>query len=343
MTGTDGGHSRTRLIDVAAHAGVTKSVVSRVLNDDRSLTIRPETRERVLAAIKDLNYRPSAAARAINGAGAKAIAFVTPDLTNPGVALINRGAWETATESGYVVLIVEAAEAAAASEAFTDLVLAGRVDGLLLGTPQSQTGLTDLLDTHRVPFLYVNRAVTGSGRNISLDSGATIRVAVDHLSALGHTRIAHIAGPLGVSTADERAAGFVSAMQSLPSPSTGPIVHAQFTERGGAAATRQLLEKHPDVTAVYLGTMVQTLGALGALRQLDVDVPGRISVISADDFPVAAYLDPPLTTIELPLRELGSLAARELLAQLGGEQPRDVIVDSAPVVRIRASTAARQS
>ncbi|WP_241249101.1 LacI family DNA-binding transcriptional regulator [Agrococcus sp. KRD186] len=340
MTRTDGDRTRARLVDVAAHAGVTKSVVSRVLNGDRTLAIRPETRERVLAAIEELNYRPSAAARAINGAGAKAIAFVTPNLTNPGMAMINRGAWETATASGYVVLIVEAAETVAAADMFAELVLAGRVDGLLLGTPQPQTGLVDLLDAHRVPFLYVNRAAAGSGRNVSLDNAATSRAAVEHLSALGHTRIAHIAGPRGVSTADERAAGFVSAMEALPSGTAGPVLHAEFSERDGAEAARRLLGQHPDVTAIYLGTLMQTLGALDTLRQLGVDVPSRMSVITADDFPVAAYLDPPLTTIELPLRELGARAASELIAQLSGGRPRDVMVDSTPVVRVRASTAA---
>ena len=331
------GH-RIRLIDVAEKAGVTKSVASRVLNNDPTLSVRDETRLRVLESAQMLGYQPHAGARALAGASARALALLIPDLTNPVYSRITRGACYQARAQGYAMLLAEDGPEGGVDEQFAELVATGRVDGLLIASARPEHPLLKILPETDIPYVFLNRTVENSGRNISMDLEAASACAVEHLRQLGHRRLGHVSGPDALAPSRGRRAGLLAAAQAagLPEPAIEP---GDFSEEGGYLATKRLITANPDITAIYTSTLNQAIGALHALREADISVPEDMSVISYDDLPLAEHLQPPLTTIAMPLVELGRTAVDALCAQLSGAGPHDVTIDTKPEVVVRSSTA----
>jgi DNA-binding LacI/PurR family transcriptional regulator len=328
---------RVRLIDVAARGGVTKSVASRVLNSDPTLNVRPETRRRVLDAAAELGYRAHAGARALAGSEARALALLIPDLSNPVYSRIIRGAYRRARQQGYVVLLAEDTADDEADEAFADLVDTGRVDGLLIASARPGHRLLTSSRLAGIPHVFVNRELPGSGRNVGMDLAAASAVAVRHLHDLGHRRIGLVSGPLGLQPARAREEGFVAQMTEL-GLAAEHIAHGPFSEEGGASAAARLLSRGPAPTALYCSTLSQAVGALHGIRTCGLRIPHDVSVVSYDDLPLAQYLDPPLTTVAMPLVELGAAAVDAVLDQLAGAAPTDVAVSAPPTIVERAST-----
>jgi LacI family transcriptional regulator len=328
---------RVRLVDVATASGVTKSVASRVLNADPTLTVRPKTRDRILATATELGYQPHAGARALAGAESRALALLIPDLTNPVYSRIIRGAYQQAHLHGYVMLLAEDTASHQADESFTELVETGRVDGLLIASARPAHPLIGSPRLARVPHVFVNREVPGSGRNVGMDLAAASATAVRYLHNLGHRALGMVSGPPELEPARARAAGFVAEMSMLGlDPSA--LAHGAFSEQGGAEAATELLTTTPGLSAIYASTLSQAVGVLHAARAQGRRMPEDLSVIAYDDLPLAEYLDPPLTTIAMPLLELGATAVTAVLAQLGGQPPQDIRVHTVPTVIERSSS-----
>lgn len=329
---------RVRLEDVARHAGVSKSIASRVLNGYPGLSVRQETRERVLLAAGSLGYRPHAAARGLKRAETGAIGFLVPPLTNVVYVRIIRGAFQRALERDFVVLLAEDFDDQQADETFARLVQTGRIDGLIVASARPRHPLLRSLRRHGIPHVFANRGVPGSNRNVVMHDGRASAAAIDHLLALGHREIGHVAGPVELDPAFRRAAGFRehAAASGLV---RAPIQEGEFSEEGGMHATRALLERHPELTALFTSTISQAIGALQVAWELGLEVPSDLSVIAYDDVPLAEFLRPPLTAVRMPLDELGATAVDALVAQLSGSEPRDVVVETPPEVVARQSTA----
>jgi DNA-binding LacI/PurR family transcriptional regulator len=331
------GGQRARLVDVAAAAGVTKSVASRVLNADPTLNVRPRTRDRILAAARELGYQPHAGARALAGAQSRALALLIPDLTNPVYSRIIRGAYQQAHRHGYVMLLAEDTADHQADESFTELVETGRVDGLLIASARPAHPLIGSPRLARLPHVFVNREVPGSGRNVGMDLAQASATAVRYLHDLGHRAVGMVSGPSALEPARARTAGFVEEMTRLGLDPRA-VAHDTFSERGGAQAAATLLTTHPTLTAVYASTLGQGVGVLHAARARGRRMPRDLSVIAYDDLPLADYLEPPLTTIAMPLLDLGATAVTAVLAQLRGQPPRDIRLHSVPTIIERSSS-----
>jgi DNA-binding LacI/PurR family transcriptional regulator len=324
------------LVDVARAAGVHPSTVSRVLHDADRAAVRPETRERIMAAARELRYRPNALARGLKTAATATFGMLVPSLRNPVYAEIVRGAVAEAARRGYVIVLAED-DSSVTEQAWDRLVEEGRIDGILVASAAPGNPILRLVAGCRVPYVFVNRRVPGSGRNVYMREGDAGRIAAEHLVGLGHVALAQIAGPLGLDTASRRAAGFsdatVSAGLELPA-----LVEAPFEERGGFDAMgRLLLSRRP--TGVYVSNLNQAIGALACVRRMGVRVPEEMSLITYDDDPLAEFLEVPLTAIRMPLGELGAAAIGSLAAQIDGDAPRDLEVTTAPELVLRASTA----
>jgi len=328
---------RASLADVARAAGTSKPIASRVLNTDPTLSVGAELRERVRAAAKELGYRPHAAARGLRRAETGALGMLLPTLTNPVYAHIVRGAFRRAAEHEFTVLFAEDTDGQEAVETFAQLVLAGRIDGLLVASARAGHPLLPLLDEYHVPHVFLNRAVPGSGRNVVMDDGAAAAAAVDHLAALGHRRIAHVSGPADIDPAVRRARGFRERAAEL-GLGAGPVVEVDFLEADGAEALERLLELDERVTAVYASTVSQATGILNRAWRLGLRVPDDLSVIAHAEMPLADYLVPPLTTVHMPLGELGAAGVGALLEQIASGRTRDVVVSTPPQVVVREST-----
>jgi DNA-binding LacI/PurR family transcriptional regulator len=329
---------RAQLADVARMAGVSVSTASKILNGVANVSARAETRQRVLDAAAALGYRPHVAARALAGASAHAIALLVPELTNPVYSTIIRGAFAQARVRGYTVMVAEDFDEQEADESFGNLVAAGHVDGILMASARPGHPVVEGLVRQGIPHVFVNRAVEGSGRNVTMDQAAASALVVDHLAGLGHETIGHASGPRGLETGHTRAVTFAAAAAER-GVRRAPISHTSFDERGGALAVAELLEREPALTAIYAGALSQAVGVVHALHRRGARIPEDVSVIAYDDLPLAEFLVPPLDTVAMPLLELGGTAVDALVDQIGGAPPRDLVIPTAPHLVLRGSSA----
>jgi LacI family transcriptional regulator len=328
-----------RLADVARAAGVGTSIVSRVLNADPTVSIRADTRERILVAARDLNYRPNAFARGLKLARTMTLGLVMPNLAYPVNAEIIRGAERRAAASGYVMLLADAEEFHQAGEAYQRLLLERRVDGLLIASASSTESFLEELALAGLPFVLLNRRVRHVGPSVTVDDARGMELAVEHLVGLGHRRIAHIAGPRDADTARRRLAGFRSGMKAAGlRVSTGAVVESPLEEEGGYRAMEQLLRRKPRPTAVAIWSLAAAVGAMAAAKRGGLAVPGELSLVGFHDAPIVAYLDPPLTTVRMPLGEMAERSVDSLLRLIAGRPVGDVVVRSSPALVLRAST-----
>ncbi len=315
MTRPDRPSGRVTIADVAARAGVTSAVVSRLINNRPNLSIRPDTRARILSAIDELGYRPNAAARSLSRSKTDAYGLIIPDFDNPVYAKIIEGAESAAVAMGCVLLTGSTVGSGLSAAHYIDRLGNGRVDGLLLAGTEAGGPFNDQYSSASVPFLMVNRRAPGVDRYIVLDDEGAASLAVSHLASLGHTRIAHIAGPGRADTAQRRLAGYRRAMAEASLPvSRADVVSGDFSPSGGMLAMERLLSLPDPPTAVLVASIASAIGALHAATSQGVEVPAGVSVVAVHDLPLAAYLSPPLTTVRMPLSELGARGLQMLAA-----------------------------
>jgi DNA-binding LacI/PurR family transcriptional regulator len=328
------GRRASRLVDIAEAAGVHVSTVSRVLNGDPAQSIRPETYERILNAARQQGYRPNAMARALKRSRAGAFTFVIPLLRNPIWVKLQRGSLQRAAERGYVVMIMEEpAEEPRPPESYRYLVEESRADGLLVATalrvPEHSAGLP------AVPHVYVNRRGPQPGNDVVMDEAGAVRIFLDHVTGLGHRSVAIIDGPPEVDTVHRRvaAARRMCASRGI----TLTVRHAPPTEEGGWRATSRMLRQGPVPTACGVGSLNQLFGVMGALRDAGAAVPGEMSLVSFDEDECLAFLDVPVTSVSMPLGELGGAAVDALIARVEGRPSGDVMIGEPMSLLLRSS------
>jgi DNA-binding LacI/PurR family transcriptional regulator len=318
-----------RLVDIASAVGVHPSTVSRVLNGEVGHSLRPETVERILAEARARGYRPNALARALRRHRAGALTFVVPMVRNPIWVRLQRGALLRAAECGYVVMIMEQpTEDPKPPGAYSYLVAESRADGLLLATALRGVKGTDsakpdeALDV--VPHVYVNRRGPDQGNDVVMDEAGAARLFVEHVAGLGHRSVLLVDGRREVDTVHRRVTATRRHCAALGL--SAAIRHAPPTEAGGFAAIQRLLAAGPLPTAIGVGTIEQVFGVLAALRNARVAVPGAVSLVSFDEDESLAYLDVPVTSISMPLAELGAAAVDALIARIDGTGGSDVLI-----------------
>jgi LacI family transcriptional regulator len=330
----DGGAAAApaRLRDVAERAGVDPSLVSRVLSGSLPFSIRDETRERIVRAASELDYRPHAQARALRRRRTMLIGMIVPTLSNVVYERIHEGAASRAAELGYSLVV-----AAGVADDFPDL-LHGQVDGLLLAVATEDRSPVTVPRGARLPIVLVNRAGSGELTSVTVDDAAGARLATRHLFELGHRRVGHLAGPRGLDTARRRLEGFVEAyLERGDAPADDLIVEGGYSEHEGFAAMRTLLDRPDRPTGVFVANVQAAIGALAAARQLGLRVPVDVSVVSLHDAPLTEFLDPPLTTVRMPLDEMGRRAVEIVLAEQQNG-PASHRVESPPLLIVRDST-----
>ena len=326
-----------RLVDIASAAGVHVSTVSRVLNGDPGLSIRPETIERILTTARTQGYRPNALARALRQDRTGAFAFVIPLLRNPIWVRLQRGALQRAGDRGYVVMVMEEpTEDPRPPGHYRYLVEESRADGLLLATSLRLTG-TDT-GVHTVPHVYVNRRGPDAGNDVIMGEAGAVRLFIDHVADLGHRSVVLIDGPRDVDTVHRRVQatrryGATRGMQVT-------IRHAPATEEGGWESMVRLLRAGPAPTACGVGSINQLFGVLAALRSAGAAVPGDVSVVSFDEDECLAFLEVPVTSVCMPLAELGAAAVDGLIARIDGGPAADVLIREPMHLITRNSVAA---
>jgi len=320
--------------DVAQLARVSYQTVSRVLHD--SPHVRGETRERVLAAIRQLDYRPNSAAQALVTGRSKTLGVVSFDTALYGPASTLLGIEQAAHDAGYAVSVSSLRSLNRETLlAAIQLLRDQGVDGVAVIAPL-RAGMDAL--RHVRPDFAVVAVEAGPNASIpvaTVDQISGASAATRHLLSLGHQTVWHLAGPLDWNEAVERIEGWKSALNEANAP-IPRLLRGDWTPRSGYELGRSLLQI-PEITAIFVANDQMALGLLRRLHEAGREVPRDLSVVGFDDIPEAAYFTPPLTTVRQDFAELGRRCLHMLLGRLEGEiGPMRVVV--APELVVRSST-----
>lgn len=322
------------MADVARLAGVSHQTVSRVLHDNPN--VRGETRDRVLAAIRQLDYRPNSLARALATGRSKTLGVVSSDTTFYGPASTLFGIERAAHEVGYAVSVssLRSLGRSMVLDAIQQLLDQG-VDGIAVIAPL-RTGIDALRHIRAdVPVVAVEAGQTTTIPVATVDQRAGAAAATRHLLSLGHKTVWHLAGPADWQEAEERIVGWSSTLEAASAP-VPELFRGDWTPRSGYEIGEAIL-KIPNLTALFVGNDQMALGLLRRLHEAGCKVPQDISVVGFDDIPEAAYFTPPLTTVRQDFSELGRRCLQLLLARIEGtgHSARSIV---APELVVREST-----
>ena len=322
--------------DVGRLAGVSHQTVSRVVNG--SPHVRPETRQRVIAAMRELGYRPNSVARALATGRTNTLGVVSFDTTLYGPASTLFGIERAAHDAGYFIIVasLKALDRSSLSEAIERLRRHG-VDGILVIAPY-QEAADALLDAPRdIPLAAVEAGPSGSIPVVEVDQFAGAASATQHLLELGHPTVWHISGPSDFLESRKRLEGWRATLEKAEAEIPPPLVGDWSASAGYNLGRR--VEDESDVSAIFVANDQMALGVLRAMNEAGREIPGEVSVVGFDDIPESPYFTPPLTTVRQDFNEVGTRSVRLLLETMEtGEQiaPGSMVQ---PELVVRASTA----
>ena len=324
--------------DVARAAGVHVSTVSRALSPEKRSLISDEVLRVVEEAAQRLGYRPNRAASALRTGRTHTIGVLVPDITNAVFPPILQGIEASAAARGYFVFVTNVVDPALARPVL-ERMLAQRVDGVILATATRDDPLVDFVAKAGMTAVLVNRAdETGRLPAVVSDDRLAMKLAVDHLVGLGHKRIAHLAGPQNIPTGVGRRLGVEQALRDRGLELACVAECESYSREAGRLAMAQLLAQNERPEAVVCCNDLVALGAYDLLRAQGLRVPQDISITGHNDMPLVDMVDPPLTTIRLPHRELGWRAAEMLFDEIEGKSLSASTVVLRPELVVREST-----
>ena len=296
--------------DVGRLAGVSHQTVSRVING--SPHVRPETRERVLAAMQELGYRPNPVARALVTGRSKTLGVVSFDTTLYGPASTLFGIERAAHEAGYFIIVasLEALNRSSVADAVERLRRQG-VEGILVIAPHTEASEALLHAPTDVPLIAAEAGPERAMPVVAVDQAAGAAGATRHLLELGHQTVWHVAGPADFIESRQRRDGWAATLEGAGAEVPEPLI-GDWSPRAGYKLG-QKLSGNLDVTAVFVANDQMALGLLRAMHEAGRDIPGELSVVGFDDIPEAAYFQPPLTTVRQDFIEMGRRSLTLLL------------------------------
>lgn len=302
--------------DVAAAAGVSPAVVSYVLNSGPRPVSEP-TRRRVLRSVAELGYRPNHAARSLRLRRTSTIGLLVPDNVNPFFAELAKAVEDDAFGRGYAILLGSSSDDRQREDAYLRAFLDRQVDGLMVVTVTGRAHLDrlDLIAESGTPVVLLDRPPRHTRLpSVAVDNVGGARAGTAHLVEHGHRHIACVTGPRGLRASAERRAGWAAALRRAELPVRPELaLSAPFSREGGLAAAEALLRADPAPTAVFVGSDVQAVALLHAVRTRGRRVPDDLAVVSFDDTRESAYAQPPLTTVRQPVEQIARLGISRLL------------------------------
>jgi LacI family transcriptional regulator len=334
------------LADVGRLAGVSPATASRVLNGTGS-RVAEDLRVRVLAAAEELDYVPNAHAQALMKRNNQTVGVLAFDMTNPYFVEVTSAIFSVAAETGRLVTLGNMGTDAERELSYIGLLRSQRVGSLIFAAsgranPEHNLRVQAQLDGFRASggrVAFIGRHLL-EGDHVAVDNVGGAALAARELLDLGHTDVAILGGSLEMTVTRDRLYGFtdVYAEAGHPIPPER-IVSGDFLLEGGTTAMATVLDIAPDITAVYCLNDAMAIGALRLLRERGIDVPGRISVIGFEDIPAASDVSPALSTVHIPLRQMGETAMRMLL-EPPDHEPRTVRL---PATLCRRGSTARRA
>lgn len=310
------------MTDVAALAGVSQKTVSRVVNDEPHVT--ETVRAKVEAAIVELGFRPNAAARSLKSQRSRRVGLITIGTNLYGPTAMLTGVEQACRTNGYALAVVRTVTALADElQPAVDSLVEQGVEAIVLSEP-----VENQMDQLRMPdgvtILTLGPPDVADRANtlaVGLDETGAAFAATDHLLALGHETVWHIAGPANWTSSQRRTTGWRAALQDAGVAEHAPV-EGDWSPQSGHDAMRSLLTR-PDVTAVFVANDQMAIGAMSAIQHVGLSVPRDISIVGFDDMPIAAFLSTPLTTIRQDFDEATRLAMHRLFRTLEGHPPAE--------------------
>lgn len=319
--------------DVARSAGVSTASVSRALSGADG--VGAAVRERVIAVAEELGYRPNTVARSLRTSRTQTIGLIIPDVVNPFFGELALAVEDAAHRQGYSVILCNANEETRRQDRYVELVLARRVDGLLLTPVLADSPALHAAARQGVPMVFVDRTVAGLGTAVvRADGRAAISALVDHLVRLGHERIAVITGPRKSLTGRERLAAVGAALRAHSLSLRRDFVRVgNFQADSGRRAAAQFLDLDEPPTAVFAIDNLMALGAVQEFRRRGLKIGSDIAVAGFDDPPWFQLMEPPMTTVAQPVSRMGTLAVETLFKAIGGGRVRSQLLDCELLIR----------
>lgn len=313
---------RITIVDVAKRAGVSKGTISAVINAKNS--VKPETRDHILKVMKELNFRPKGVARNLkNGNLDKSIGIIIKDLNYPFYTSIASGAREYAESKGYSIIVTSSENDHECEKKFSHLFSTKDIKGTIIApVVEGESEIEHLFKLKMInyPFVLLEDVKGIQANVVAIDNLAAIKKAVKYLIDNGHTKIVHFAGPPNSSHTQERIEGFRHAFsESTLAFSNDMIISVGSNYEESFARTMEYFKKknrNDYPTAIVCFNDQQALAVMGALKKLDINVPGDISIIGNDDIYYAKIYPVPLTTIKAPKHEIGRKAAEILIRNI---------------------------
>jgi DNA-binding LacI/PurR family transcriptional regulator len=324
------------LRDVAERAGVSAATASRVITG--SARVRTETRERVERAMRELLYVPPGAVRT------GAIGLLVPELANPIFPALAQAMETQATRAGLATILCNIRGSTVTEAEYMQMLLERRVDGMIFISSEAADLRADhghyaRLVGQGAHIVFVNGAVeTLDVPHVGVDERAAGQIATQHLLDLGHRHIGFVAGPDRFRPTREKALGREVALDAAGISPNGLVAHAAFGVEGGRVAMRALLEKPEPPTAVICSSDLMAIGALREAHTRGLSVPGDVSIVGFDGIEAAAWIDPPLTTVEQPILDIARTAVATLRTMIAGQSGAMPDVQYRPRLRAGGST-----
>lgn len=332
------------LKDIAAAAGVSPSVVSRVLRGDPQARVKDSTRARIVAVAAKLGYVANQRSLSLRFGRSGAIGLVVPDVTNAAFADLLTGVEKAAHLRNVSVLLTQMERWPTGLDTLRTLIKQGRVDGLLVQRREDYDPEVLKRDIEPgLPVVLVNSMLPNRAGSVILDDVRGAALAVQHLIDLGHRDIAHVSGPVSLDTAQRRRLGYEKALNGAGiAPRPEWIIDADWEASAGAEAARKLLMLSTRPTAVFVGSVNAAIGFVSEVQRNGINVPHDLSVNAMTTTWVSEAIYPALTTVRMPLQAVGTQGLDMLLDHLDGQPLRDIIVkEPAPELLWRQSTARR--
>lgn len=299
--------------DVARHANVSITTVSRVLNQTEH-AVNPETRERVLSVIKELGFYPNAMARGLHQNKTKTIGLIVQDISNPYYPSIVRGVEDAAQELGYTVILANAYRSRERTTKYLKVFREKRVDGIIFtgGGAVKDAAEENFFERNSVATVVIGKSCNAKLPSVQVNNVQASREACEHLIRLGHKQIVTVTGPEDSTTAVDRLEGYRQALIAHEIPYREELIlRSNFEFEGGYKA----VEKIPEIgknnaTAIFAQNDMMAIGIMKALQEKGFKVPEDVAVVGFDNIPLASFVTPMLSTVAVPIYELGRTAMR---------------------------------
>jgi len=326
--------------DVADHAGVHHSTVSRALNPNKQNKISPKVVKEIQKVADKLGYYPNILASSLKQNRSFTLGVLIPDLMNSVFPPIIRGIQDAAEAAGFTIMVANTDDEEEKEQLALRAMQGRSIEGIIIATARLNDPVVAECIRMHVPFVLVNRLVFQDGVNaVIVDEDFAMRSILDHLIELKHRRIAHITGPRDTSTGFERSTLFTNNMKLHNLDANLVETTKKFTIDDGYEACKKLLAKHDDITALVAASDLIALGCLDAVKEAGLSVPEDIAVVGMNDIPMLERMVPSLRAISIPKYEMGAQAARILLDIINDVSSDPVIMKMRPKLVIRNSTA----